>query len=69
MAGGARLIGKGLWRGGDVAVIDNFFVNGTARLIGWFSTLTRRLQSGYIFHYAFAMIFGVFVLMTLFVKG
>jgi len=68
-AGGARLIGRSLWRGGDVAVIDGFFVNGTARLIGWFSTLTRRLQSGYIFHYAFAMIIGVFVLMTLFVKG
>jgi NADH-quinone oxidoreductase subunit L len=68
-AGGARMIGRSLWKGGDVVVIDNFFVNGTARLIGWFSTLTRRLQSGYIFHYAFAMIIGVFVLMTLFVKG
>ncbi|GAO36141.1 NADH:ubiquinone oxidoreductase subunit L [Sulfuricella sp. T08] len=68
-AGGARLIGRSLWKGGDVAVIDGFFVNGTARLIGWFSTLTRRLQSGYIYHYTFAMIIGVFVLMTLFVKG
>ncbi|MHB8166157.1 MAG: proton-conducting transporter membrane subunit, partial [Sulfuricella sp.] len=68
-AGGARLIGRSLWKGGDVAVIDGFFVNGTARLIGWFSSLTRRLQSGYIYHYAFAMIIGVFVLMTLFVKG
>ena len=68
-AGGARLIGRSLWRGGDVAVIDGFFVNGTARLIGWFSSLTRLLQSGYIYHYAFAMIIGVFVLMTLFVKG
>jgi NADH-quinone oxidoreductase subunit L len=68
-AGGSRLIARALWKGGDVAVIDGFFVNGTARLIGWFSTLTRRLQSGYIFHYAFAMIIGVFVLMTLFVKG
>jgi len=68
-AGGARLIGRSLWKGGDVAVIDGFFVNGTARLIGWFSTLLRHLQSGYIYHYAFAMIIGVFVLMTLFVKG
>ncbi|MBU1689946.1 MAG: NADH-quinone oxidoreductase subunit L [Gammaproteobacteria bacterium] len=68
-AGGARLIGRSLWKGGDVAVIDGFFVNGTARMIGWFSTLTRRLQSGYIYHYTFAMIIGVFVLMTLFVKG
>ncbi len=68
-AGGARLIGRSLWKGGDVAVIDGFFVNGTARLIGWFSSMTRRLQSGYIYHYAFAMIIGVFVLMTWFVKG
>ena len=68
-AGGARFVGGSLWKVGDVAVIDGFFVNGTARMIGWFSTLTRRLQSGYIFHYAFAMIIGVFVLMTLFVKG
>jgi NADH-quinone oxidoreductase subunit L len=68
-AGGARLIGRSLWRGGDVAVIDGFFVNGTARMIGWFSSLIRHFQSGYIYHYAFAMIIGVFVLMTLFVKG
>ncbi len=66
-AGGARFLGRTLWRAGDVAVIDGFFVNGTARLIGWFSTIIRHLQSGYIYHYAFAMIIGVFVLMTLFV--
>jgi NADH-quinone oxidoreductase subunit L len=68
-AGGARLVGRSLWKGGDVAVIDGFFVNGTARLIGWFSSLIRHFQSGYIYHYAFAMIIGVFVLMTWFVKG
>jgi NADH-quinone oxidoreductase subunit L len=68
-AGGARLVGRSLWKGGDVTVIDGFFVNGTARLIGWFSSLIRHVQSGYIYHYAFAMIIGVFVLMTWFVKG
>ena len=68
-AGGARLVGRGLWRGGDVTLIDGLMVNGTARVVGWFSALIRHLQSGYIFHYAFAMIIGVFVLMTLFVKG
>ncbi len=68
-AGGARMLGRSLWKGGDVAVIDNFFVNGTARLVGRISSLVRHFQSGYIFHYAFAMIIGVFVLMTLFVKG
>ncbi|MDD5240091.1 MAG: NADH-quinone oxidoreductase subunit L [Sulfuricella sp.] len=68
-AGGMRLIGRGLWKGGDVAVIDGFFVNGTARMVGWISSLVRQFQTGYIFHYAFAMIIGVFVMMTLFVKG
>ncbi|MBX9811755.1 MAG: NADH-quinone oxidoreductase subunit L [Burkholderiales bacterium] len=64
-AGGARRIGNGLWRGGDVAVIDNFFVNGSARLIGWFSTVIRHFQSGFIYHYAFTMIIGILVLLTM----
>ena len=67
-AGGARLIGKGLWRIGDVAIIDGFFVNGSARLIGWFSGIVRKLQSGYVYHYAFVMILGVFALLTWFVR-
>ena len=67
-AGGARLIGKGLWRIGDAAIIDGFFVNGTARLIGWFSGIVRKLQSGYVYHYAFVMILGVFALLTWFVR-
>ena len=68
-AGGARLLGRGLWKGGDVAVIDGFLVNGTARAVGWCSALIRHLQSGYIYHYAFAMIIGVLALMTLFIRG
>ncbi|MBS4096241.1 MAG: NADH-quinone oxidoreductase subunit L [Sulfuricella sp.] len=68
-AGGARLLGRGLWKGGDVAVIDGFFVNGTARLVGMCSALVRHLQSGYIYHYAFAMLIGVLTLMTLFIRG
>ncbi len=64
-AGGARLLGKGLWKGGDVAVIDGIFINGSARLVGWFATIARKLQSGLIYHYAFTMIIGVFVLLTL----
>ncbi len=66
-AGGARLLGRGLWRGGDVAVIDGFFVNGSAKAVGWLAQCSRRLQSGYIYHYAFAMIIGVFILLTWFV--
>ena len=40
-------------------------VNGSARLVGWVSGIVRLFQSGYIYHYAFAMIIGVFVLLTL----
>ena len=64
-AGGARLLGKGLWKGGDVAVIDGVLVNGSARAVGWFSTVIRKLQSGYIYNYAFAMIFGILLLLSL----
>lgn len=67
-AGGARALGGLFWRVGDVKIIDGFFVNGTANLIGWFSTITRKWQSGYIYHYAFAMIIGVFALITWFVR-
>jgi NADH-quinone oxidoreductase subunit L len=67
-AGGSRWIGGKLWQTGDVAVIDDFFVNGTARLIGRISAVVRHLQSGLIYHYAFAMIIGVFVLLTFFMK-
>ena len=64
-AGGARRVGNGLWKGGDVAVIDGVFVNGSARAVGWFAQVIRHLQSGYIYHYAFAMIIGILVLLTM----
>jgi NADH-quinone oxidoreductase subunit L len=63
-AGGARLIGGGLWKGGDVAVIDGF-INGSARAVGWMAAVFRYLQSGYIYHYAFAMIIGILLLLTM----
>ena len=64
-AGGARAIGGGLWKFGDVAIIDGIMVNGTARVVGWIGGLVRLFQSGYIYQYAFTMIIGVFVLLTL----
>ncbi len=64
-AGGARRVGTGLWTWGDKTIIDGIMVNGTAQLIGWFAGVARRVQTGYIYHYAFTMIFGVFVLLTL----
>ncbi|HQR56075.1 MAG TPA: NADH-quinone oxidoreductase subunit L [Burkholderiaceae bacterium] len=66
-AGGARLLGRGLWKGGDVALIDGLAVNGSARVVGWFAAVSRLLQSGYIYHYAFGMIIGLLAMVTLFV--
>ncbi|MEF9944668.1 MAG: hypothetical protein RR758_10875, partial [Burkholderiaceae bacterium] len=56
-----------LWKWGDQTFIDGFFVNGSARLVGWLAALTRRWQSGYLFQYAFTMVIGVLILITLFV--
>ena len=67
LARGARAIGSGLWKWGDQFLIDGTLVNGSWKIVGWFSELVRRVQSGYLYHYAFAMIMGVFVLMTYFV--
>jgi NADH-quinone oxidoreductase subunit L len=58
-AQGARAVGAGLWKGGDQRVIDGVMVNGSARLVGWFSGVIRLVQSGLIYWYAFMMIFGV----------
>lgn len=69
LAGGARALGRALWSIGDVRIIDGMMVNGTARLVGWASTRMRRLQSGFIYHYAFAIIVGLFLLMTFFLHG
>ena len=66
-AAGARKLGFGLWRGGDVGLIDGIAINGSARVVGWIAGASRLLQSGYIYHYAFGMIIGVLILVTLFV--
>jgi NADH-quinone oxidoreductase subunit L len=67
LARGARLLGNGLWKGGDKAVIDGFLVNGSWKLVAWVSARVRGLQTGYLYHYALVMILGIFVLMTYFV--
>jgi NADH-quinone oxidoreductase subunit L len=63
-AGGSRFIGNKLWQIADVKIIDGAIVNGTANLIAKISGVVRRLQSGMIYHYAFAMIIGAFLLLT-----
>jgi NADH-quinone oxidoreductase subunit L len=67
LARGARSLGFGLWKVGDQAIIDGAVVNGSWKLVGLFSGLVRKAQSGYLYHYALVMILGVFVLMTYFV--
>jgi len=63
-AGGARGASGLLWKFGDVKLIDGFFVNGSARVVGMFSGVLRTLQTGYVYHYAFWMIIGVSALLT-----
>ena len=67
LARGARLLGTGLWKGGDRALIDGLLVNGSWKLVGWISGRVRQLQTGFLYHYALAIILGIFVLMTYFV--
>ncbi len=64
-AGGARGLSRMLWKFGDVKLIDGLIVNGSAKLVGKFSGALRKVQTGYIYHYAFAMIIGVFVLLAM----
>ncbi|MEY4001444.1 MAG: NADH-quinone oxidoreductase subunit [Pseudomonadota bacterium] len=62
-AGGARLLGVGLWRRADQGLIDGFLVNGSARLVGVFASVLRLGQTGFLYHYAIAMILGVALLL------
>ncbi len=66
MRGGQKL-GGALWKYADAGLIDGVLVNGTARLVGWFAAVVRHLQTGYLYHYAFAMIIGLLILLTWFV--
>jgi len=63
--GGSRQLGDRLWKVGDITFIDGLLVNGSAKLVGWFAGVTRRLQSGMLYHYAFAMIVGVIMLFAI----
>jgi len=64
LAAGTRLAGMGLWKGGDVGLIDGALVNGSARAVGAVAQVTRLIQTGYLYFYALVMLLGVFALMT-----
>jgi len=66
-AAGSRGIGKALWSGGDRAVIDGVIVDGSAKTVGRFAQLARKLQTGRLYSYAIAMILGLVVLQAIFV--
>ncbi|MFK7966866.1 MAG: NADH-quinone oxidoreductase subunit L [Burkholderiaceae bacterium] len=58
-SGGSLLLGRGLWKRGDQTLIDGLLVNGSARLVGWFSGVMQLIQTGRINNYAITMIVGV----------
>ena len=65
-AGGARMFGGLFWKGGDVGVIDGIIINGSARMVGWFASITRLFQTGHLYTYAIAMIVALLFSLTLF---
>jgi len=67
IARGARWLGTSFWQKGDRGLIDGFIVNGSVKLVGWIAAVSRHVQTGYIYHYAFAMIIGIMALITFFV--
>ena len=62
-AGGARLFGRGLWQVGDRGLIDGLAINGSARLVRWFSGVLRLWQTGRLNNYTITMIGGVALLL------
>ena len=64
LAKGSRLIGMGLWKGGDQAVIDGALVNGSARMVGRLAGWVRQFQTGHLYQYALVMLLGIFGLLA-----
>ena len=69
VARGSRVLGQGLWQRADRGLIDGLLVNGSAKVVGAIAAVTRRLQTGFIYHYAFAMIIGLMAAITYIIFG
>jgi NADH-quinone oxidoreductase subunit L len=69
LAAMTRGLGGLLWKVGDRGLIDGFIVNGSARTVGVLSNIIKRVQTGYLYHYAFVMVVGLVVLVGWFVLG
>ncbi len=64
LAAGARMVGTGLWKGGDQGLIDGVLINGSSRGVGWLSGVVRRVQTGQLYWYALVMVVGIFGFLT-----
>ena len=62
-------LGNVLWKYMDIKIIDNFFVNGSARTINFFSHITKKIQTGFISQYAFVMVIGLLLFISYFILG
>jgi NADH-quinone oxidoreductase subunit L len=60
----AMIIGDGLWKGGDGLLIDGLGPNGVAAVTRDLSRQASRLQTGYLYHYAFVMLIGLAAFVT-----
>lgn len=60
---GSKKLGNILWKVSDIKIIDNIFVNGSAKLIRFIGSIIRKAQTGYIYHYAFSMIIGLIIIL------
>jgi len=66
---GVRGLARFFYAFTDLVIIDGIFVNGSGLMVRWFASVSRRLQTGYLYHYAFAMVAGLLLLLIWFMPG
>ncbi len=66
---GCRRLGELFYGIGDIIMIDGLFVNGSGKFVRWFASVARYMQTGYLYHYALAMVLGLLVFMGWFLLG
>ena len=69
IARASRGLGSLLWNAGDKAIIDGAAVNGSALTVGWIAGIVRRIQTGFLYSYAFWMVIGLALLLGWFLVG
>ncbi|AYQ56117.1 NADH-ubiquinone oxidoreductase chain L [Bathymodiolus thermophilus thioautotrophic gill symbiont] len=61
---GIKKLGNVLWKVSDSTLIDSIIVNGSAKFVGFVASIVRPIQTGYVYHYAFFMIFSLLIILT-----